>query len=282
MSDEKNKFSVDNFLRKVQEGDNTLLIVGIIALVIPMVALYFLAGGKSTKTMTHQKLRTLNQRKNVFKFSNKKEDKAKSSSSQGSSLPRSGSGASSGGGSWASNKTPEQKLADEIEEASRLVEKNMQEVIVPPSLEGSARDYYLAEHNYNLNKGNSALELKKYDEAEKYLFEALKEAEGNPVLTVFALGSICALYERTGDRQKMEEAYKQYVDAVTNLPPECGGFDLKTTVRDAYKALESVGKYANDGEIADAMAKTSAVKSGDIPPNFNIRNVYKDFPIKYE
>ncbi len=286
MSEEENKFTVDNFLKKIQEGDNTILIVGIIALIIPLVALFFLTGGrKSSKAMTHQKLRAMTQRKNVFKFA-KKENSSKSnfSSSLGSynSNSSTSGGSTSSGDTWASNKTPEQKLADELEEASRLVEKNMQEVIVPPSLEGNARDYYLAEHNYNLSKGNNALELKKYDEAEKYLYEALKEGEGNPFLTVFALGSICALYERTGNKQKMEEAYKQYIEAVSQLPPEFGGFDLKRSVRDAYKALESVGKYASDDEISNAISNNPAFQSGKLPSDINIREVYKDFPIKYE
>ena len=44
MSDENEKFSVESFLKKVQEGDKTLLIIGAIVMIIPMVALFFLTG----------------------------------------------------------------------------------------------------------------------------------------------------------------------------------------------------------------------------------------------
>ena len=281
MSDEKEKLTIDNFLKKVQKGDNTLLIIGAIIMIVPIVALSFLAGGKTNKKPYQQELKRMTKRKNVFSFS-KKDDSSSNKPVTSSSLPRSSSSSSSSGGWFSSTKTPKERVADELEEASRIIERKSQEVVAPSSLHGHAREYFLAEHNYNLSMGNGALESKKYEEAERYLYKALEEAEGNPFLTVFALGSICALYERTGDKKKMEEAYKQYIDAVSKIPPEYGGMDLKSTVRTAYKTLESVGKYASESELSTALSKNPMVNSGKVPSNVNVREVYKDFPVKYE
>ena len=52
MSDEKEKLTIDNFLKKVQKGDNTLLIIGAIIIIVPILALSFLAGGKTDKKNT--------------------------------------------------------------------------------------------------------------------------------------------------------------------------------------------------------------------------------------
>ena len=272
MSDENEKFSVESFLKKVQEGDKTLLIVGAIVMIIPMVALFFLTGGKTDKKMTQQKLRTMVQRRNVFNFGTK-EDGTKSAPKSG--LPSKSS-------NWFGSRTPAQKIADEIHRAEQVIEQKASVIEVPPELTGDHKKQYLAEHNYHLCCANGAIELKNYAEAEELLKKALDEAKDNAFLEVYALGSLCALYERTGDAVKMEAAYKQYIEAVSKIPPEFGGGDLKRVVRDAYQALATVGNYATPEEITDALEKEPLVQKGVVPSNINIREVYKSFPIKYE
>ena len=262
----------ESFLKKVQEGDSTLLIVGAIIMIIPLVALLLLTSGKADKKAAQQKLKSLTQRKNVFNFGTKTEDGKKTA-------PKSGMPSKTS--NWFGG-TPEQRAQNELQAAAKVIEKRAKEVHVPLHLTGDARKQYIAENNYNLCMANGALEAGRYDEAESYLKEALDEANDNDFLRVYALGSLCALYERTGDKKKMEQAYKMYFDAVSKLPPGMGGMDLKSIVRDAYQGLLVLGKHASESDLSEALSKEPIVKSGKLPPNVNIREVYKDFPIKYE
>ncbi len=268
----ENNFSKESFLKKIQEGDSTLLIVGAIIMIVPLIALLTLTSAKTDKKAAQQKLKTLTQRKNVFNFGTKTEDGKKSG-------PKSGMPSSSS--NWFGG-TPEQKIQNELQAVTRVMEKRAQEIHVPLHLTGDARKQYIAENNYNLCMANGALEEGRYDEAEEFIKKALDEANDNDFLKVYALGSLCALYERTGDKKKMEQAYKMYFDAVSKLPPGYGGMDLKSIVRDAYQGLLVLGKHASESDLQDALAKEPLVKSGKVPPNINIREVYKDFTIKYE
>lgn len=271
MSEEKKKFTVDDFLKKVQEGDNTLLIVGALVMIIPLLALFFLVGGKSDKKMTQQKLKTMVQRKNVFNFT---KDDIKKSTSQGTSKKSS---------SWSfTPRTQAQQIADEIHDVERIIEKKAAEIEVPSYLEGDARKQYLAEKNYNLCMANGAIEARRYEEAEEYIKKALDEAGDNNFLTVYALGSLCALYERMGDSKKIEEAYKLYAEAVGKLPPEYGGMDLKRVFRDTYQSLLVLGKHSNDSDISESLRKEPLNGLGALPSDINIKKVYKSFPVKYE
>ena len=268
----ENNFSKESFLKKVQEGDSTILIIGAVIMIIPLIALLMMTSGKTDKKAAQQKLKSLTQRKNVFNFGTKSEDGKKSGPK--SAMPSSSS-------NWFGG-TPEQRVQNELQAVTRVMEKRAQEIHVPLNLTGDARKQYIAENNYNLCMANGALEAGRYDEAEEFIKKALDEANDNDFLTVYALGSLCALYERTGDKKKMEQAYKMYFDAVSKLPPEYGGMDLKTAVRDVYQGLLVIGKHASESDLSNALAKEPLVKSGKMPSNVNIREVYKDFPIKYE
>lgn len=268
----EDKFSKESFLKKVQEGDSTLLIVGAIIMIVPLIALLMLTSGKTDKKNVQQKLKTLTQRKNVFNFGTKSEDGKKTG-------PKSGTPSSSS--NWFGG-TPEQRVQNELQAVTKVMEKRAQEVHVPLHLTGDARKQYIAENNYNLCMANGALEEGRYDEAEEFIKKALDEAKDNEFLKLYALGSLCALYERTGDKQKLEQAYKLYIDSVSKIPPEYGGQDLKTSVRDLYQGLLVIGKHASESDLSNALAKEPLVRSGKVPANINIRDVYKDFPIKYE
>lgn len=268
----ENNFSKEGFLKKVQEGDSTLLIVGAILMIVPLIALLVLTSAKPDKKAAQQRLKTLTQRKNVFNFGTKSENGKKTG-------PKSGMPSSTS--NWFGG-SPEQRAQNELQAAAKVIEKRAKEVHVPLNLTGDARKQYIAENNYNLCMANGALEAGRYDEAEDFLKEALEEAKDNDFLRVYALGSLCALYERTGDKAKMEQAYKMYFDAVSKLPPEYGGQDLKTTVRDVYQGLLVLGKHASESDLSEALSKEPLYRSGKLPSNINIREVYKDFPIKYE
>ena len=274
MSDEKNSFSKEEILKKIQEGDNTLLVIGFIALIIPVIALFFLTGTSDKKT-TQQRLRNMVQRKNVFNFGTKKDKNGTMSA------PRSGSESSS---SWFDTRTPEQKIRDELHEAEQLLEKTMANYVPETNLEGSAKDMYIAENNYFLCTANGAIEEGNFDKAIEYLNKALEEAEykKNVFLKAYVLGAFCNLYEKMGDSKNCEEAYKLFIEAVAKLPPEYGGGDLRTSARNAYQSLQALGRSADQGKISSFISSDINLGNINLPSNTNMMNVFKDFPIKYE
>ena len=217
------------------------------------------------------------QRKNVYSYLRKENNKSTNSATKKTS-------SSSSSSNWSfTPRTLEQKIADELREAALTVERQCSQVRVPPGLTGDARNIYIAEHNYNLSMGNGSLDLGNYREAENYFQKALDEADDNPFLKLYALGGLCAVYEKTGDIARLQEAYSRYFDAIKNdIPPEFGGgIDLKGSISNAYKSLVSVGKYALESELSKAISETKRFKSG-IPSEINIRDAYKSFPFKYE
>ena len=124
--------------------------------------------------------------------------------------------------------------------------------------------------------------MKKYEQEMIKIKKAIDEAEDNEILKAYALGALCALYERQGDEKKIEQAYKLYAEAVSKMPPECGGMDLKRIFRDTYQGLLVLGKHSNSNEVSEALSKESILQSGLLPSNMNIKEVYKSFPVKYE
>ena len=274
MSDDNKNFSIEDIMKKIENGDNSLLVIAGMLLIIPVITLLILTSNpKGTKRMSQEKMKSLVHRKNVFNFGTKTEEGKRKA-------PKSSS--SSSLSNWFQASTPEERAKEELRSADKIMEKKAAEIHVPSHLEGDARKQYMAENNYNLCMANGALESCKYKEAEEYLAKALDEAKDNNFLLLYALGTLCALYERTGDRAKLEQAYKMYIEAVSKIPPEYGGMDLKKSVRDAYQGLLVLGRHASESEISDAMAKEPLVKSGQLPTGINIREVYKNFPIKYE
>ena len=97
----ENDFSKENFLKKIQEGDSTLLIVGAILMVIPLIVLLLLTSGKSDNKGANQRLKNLTQRKNVFNFATK--DDKEGPKAAPSTLSRSSN--------WFGAKTEEQQIS---------------------------------------------------------------------------------------------------------------------------------------------------------------------------
>lgn len=272
MEEQENK--LDQFVKRLEKADYSLLVIGFVLLIIPVVALYFLAGGsEGGKKMSQQRMRNMVQRKNVFNFGSKSEKGG------APSAPRSGSSGSSG---WfTSAKTEEQTIQDELSQAMNDVERSLMEVQVPPDLYGDARDMYVAEHNYYLCMANGAMEDGDADKALEYIQKALDDARDNVFLTAYALASLCSLYEQLGDKKALEDAYKKFAEAVGKLPKEFGGGDLKSIMRNQYQNLQAL-KDADASKISEALSADKLIKSGAISGSPNIKNVYADFPIKYK
>ena len=273
MSNDNIEFSVENFMKKVQEGDTTLLVIGALLMIVPLCALFFLVGGKAEKKATQYKLKATTQRKNVFNFASKQNGKNVG--------PKSDSTKRSIGGYFSGTRTVEQKVSDELNSLMKTVENSMKEVRAPSNLSGDAKRMYEAEHNFYLCMGNGAIEEGNYSEAEKLLYQAIDDARGNPFLIAYAYGSLCHLYETTGDRAKLEEAYRNYFKAVKNVPEEFGGGDLEGIARNAFMMLKSLNQ-ADMSKVADSISNNELVKHGDIPSNIDIKNAFKSFPVQFE
>jgi tetratricopeptide (TPR) repeat protein len=267
----ENDFSKENFLKKIQEGDSTLLIVGAILMVIPLIVLLLLTSGKSDNKGANQRLKNLTQRKNVFNFATK--DDKEGPKAAPSTLSRSSN--------WFGAKTEEQQISDELHEAMKVVEQSLKEVKAPSFLQGDAKKQYEAEHNFFLCQANGALEERRYADAEKFVEQAIEDARGNVFLIAYAYGTLCAIYEETGDKKKLEEAYKKYFAAVKNIPEEYGGGDLESHARNAYMALKSLNQI-DMSKAAEEIANNPLVRAGVVPSNVNIKDVYKDLPVKFE
>ena len=270
MSDENNISKKETFLKKLQEGDSTLLIIGVIVMVIPILALFWVLSG-SEKKPPQQRMKNMMQRKNVFNFASKDEKEG----------PKAVQSASNKSSNWFGAKTEEQQIADELHEAMKVVEQSLKEVKAPSFLQGDAKMQYEAEHNFYLCQANGALEERRYSDAEKFVEQAIEDARGNVFLIAYAYGTLCAIYEETGDRKKLEEAYRKYFAAVKNIPEEYGGGDLESHARNAFMALKSLNQI-DMSKAADEIANNPLVQAGVVPSNVNIKDVYKDLPVQFE
>ena len=272
MSNENKGFSKEEILKKIQEGDMTLLIAAAIVMVIPVVILIFLTSSGPDKGKTQERLRTLTQRKNVFNFGIKTEDGKKSG-------PKSGMPSSSS--NWFGG-TPEQRVQSELESAYKTVEKSLSDVEAPFYYEGDAKLQYEAEHNLNLCMARGAIEKGDFKEAEDYLFKALEQNDGNHFLEAYIYSAFCFIYEKQGNSKKLEEFAKLYIESVGKIPEEYGGGNLKANVRDAYQCLLTLSKYSDKSKLSSGISSHLEGCSGDVPAYANIEKAYSNFPVKYD
>lgn len=278
MSENKSKFSINELVKKIENGDMSLLVIAGLVMVVPIIAILILTGGpKGGKKISQEKMKSMVHRKNVFNFGTAD----KNGKSSIPSAMRAGASSSGGSSGWFSERTPEQVVNDEIETAMKAVERSMANVEAPSNLAGDEKLMYEAEHNYYLCEANGAIENRDFAKAEQCIKQALEDAKGNDFLTAYAYASLCALYEASGDQKKLEEAYKRYIEAVCKLPEELGGGNMKSIVRDAYQSMQALAKQADQGKIAEALSSNPIARDSNVG-NVDFTKVYQNFPIKYK
>ncbi len=277
MSENKSKFNIEELVKKIESGDMSLLVVAGFVMIVPVIAILILTNGpKGGKRISQEKMKSMVHRKNVFNFGTADKNGK-------SSIPSGGmrSGSSSGSSGWFSERSPEQVVNDEIEQAMKAVERSMANVEAPMNLTGDEKAMYEAEHNFYLCEANGAIESRDFAKAEQCIKQALEQGKDNDYLTAYAYASLCALYEASGDKKKLEEAYKMYIEAVSKLPEELGGGNMKAIVRDAYQSMQALAKQADQGKIAEALSNNPIAMNSN-SGNVDFKQVYQNFPIKYK
>ncbi len=261
-------------LKKIDMSDIRVLASGVVLLIIPILVLFFFAGG-SGKKISQEKMKTMVARKNVFNFGTAQPG----SSGASSSAP----GRKTGSG-WFSS-SPEKQMESELEEAFKLVKRSQRTERFPPGTNEDQKQAYRAEHNLMLVEGRGELERGNFALAETLFLKAFEEASGNTFQQVYAIGALCELYELTRDQKKLEAAFKQFMELVGKLPPDCGGGDLAASVRNAYMSLKQLQDSADPVKVAQGLSEVEAIKQGAIPSGKVSQGLGKSlfsFPAKFE
>lgn len=278
MSENKSKFNIEELVKKIESGDLSLLVVAGFVMIVPVIAILILTNGpKGGKRISQEKMRSMVHRKNVFNFGTADKNGK-------SSIPSGGmrSGSSSGSSGWFSSaRSPEQIVNDQLEAAMKKLERDTK-VIAPSYLEGDNKLFYEAEKNYYLCMANGLFEEGRYNEAEEYLKNALAYNSDNPFLVVNVYALLADVYEKLGDDKKREEAAKKFIDAYDKLPGDFVERHMKADVRNAYKAMESMSKYADPSKISESYSKTGSNENGVYPDKALLENITKSFPIKFD
>lgn len=252
---EPNKIiDIKELLEKVKNGDKKLLIISAILMFIPLIALIIIIGGSSDKYETQQRLRSTGSRKSSFNIVSKTD-------SIRSPAQKISTGKSSS--SWFSSTTPEQQTRYELEQAQDTITRSLQNIEAPYDLGEVQKMMYLAEHNYNLSLAHGAIEISNYDYAEECLMKALNEARDNYFLIAYVYGDLCNIYEAKGDSVKLEEAMKKYAEAVGNIPPEYGGGDLMSIMKNTSQSLNWLSDSADKSKVLEIINKQIAESDGE-------------------
>ncbi len=260
-------------LKKIDMSDIRVLATGVVLLIVPVLVLIFFAG-TSGKKISQEKMKTMVARKNVFNFGG-------APGSSGGAASSAGKKTTSG---WFSS-SPEKQVESELEEAFKLVKRSQRTERFPPGTNEDQKQAYRAEHNPMLVEGRGEMERGNFAMAETLLLKSFEEAGGNTFQQVYAIGALCELYELTRDTKKLEAVFKQFMELVGKLPPDCGGGDLAASVRNAYLALKQLQDSADPAKVAQGLSEIEAIKQGAIPSGKVSQGLSKSlfsFPAKFE
>ncbi len=263
---------IKKLLKKIDAGDIKVLAIGVVLLIIPVLVLLFFSAGDN-KRISQEKMKTMAVRKNIFNFGKTQ-----------SGAPVRATGGKIGSG-WLSSESPEKKVEAEIEEAMKLIKRSRRTERFPPGTNELQKQAYRAEHFPALVEGRGELERGNFALAETLLNSAFEDARDNIFQQVYAIGALCELYELTGDKKKLEAAFKKYMELVGKLPPEYGGGDLAASVRNAYMALKQLKESADPGKVADGLSEIEAVKMGVISKDKVMQGLaagLESFPVKFD
>jgi hypothetical protein len=273
MIDEK---KLKKLIEKLDFGDWRMLGIGILLLFLPLAFIGIIAntrGGGIETDMDPSRLDQMVKRKNVFNFGKKQTDKATQRNK------------ASSGSSWVSQKTPDQLVQDELQAAMGLVERSRVEYDFPRDFTETQKQAYMAEHNPSLCNARGALERRDYSEAERLIKQALDESLTNPFLRVYALGELCALYEKTHNLKGLEAAFKLYMEAVGQIPEGYGGGDLSRLVKDTYMSMKYLKETIDQGQASqhlskDELAKELGFSASDL--SVGLQHTLDTFPVKFD
>ncbi len=262
-------------IKKIDLSDLKVLAAGVILLIIPIIVLMVMSGSNKGRKMSTERMKTMVNRKRIFNFQQPAQKGGKAVS---------GSAGKKGGTGWFAD-TPEKKVQIELEEAFRMVQRSRRSERFPPGTTQNQKQAYRAETNPLICNGNGAMEQGDLHAAEKFFDQAFDEAGDNIFQKVHALGGLCEVYTRMGDKQKAEQAFELFMDAVAKLPPEMGGGNLREAVRNAYMALKSLKDSADPGKVAQQLDKEKLMPKSGLSQSEVSRGLAKTlvaFPAKFD
>ena len=266
---------LSDYIKKVDFSDIRVLIAGLVLLLVPVFFILYLSSGSEKGELSRQKIKSMARRKNIFNYSKKKLAKKKSL----------GKKSGDKGSSWFSSESPEKKAQRELEQAFKTVQRSRRSVSFPPGTTNTQRQAYNAEMNPFICRGNGALENGKLSEAEQMFERALDESRDNIFQKVYALGGLMAVYKAKKDQKSYEKAFEQYMLWVGKLPPDYGGGDLKSAVKNAYLALKHLQESADPAKVSQAIAKMKKPGEKILPQSEmkkGLSNVLERFPAKFD
>lgn len=249
-----------DFFKKVDMSDIKVLAVGMILLVIPVFFLFLMTQSTSKKQVSHERMKTMVDRKNLFNY-NTASQKAGESSLRPKSSQKS---------SWLTvTDSPERVIQQELEQAMSAVSRSKPAEYFPPGTSELQKKAYRGEHNPLVIEGNAYLDAGNFAMAEKVFLEAFDDGVDNIFQQVHAMGALMEIYDKLGDDEKHKAAFEKFMELLAKLPPEYGGGNLRQSVSATYSMLKNVMTHADAGKVAQHASKDSLVREG----HYSVRHI---------
>lgn len=257
---------IKDYLQQVDAGDYKILGIGLVLLLIPVFFLYMMISGNEKQTMGHDRMRTLKNRKAVFKLP------------PTAATPGASTRVKFDPDTTSTGVLIETEFNDAI---SRIIDNPPPR---PPNYGLSVEQRQIQEVmiNPNLAAGNSHLDMGDYKAAEAEFLEALENAGNNPFMKAEAMGALVALYERQNDHEKLLKAFDQYMAYMAALPPGFGG-DMRpfmTNMSDSMLLMRArvtpsqINQHAQELPSSDEVSLQSALSRPD--------ELLKMIPIRFD
>lgn len=242
-----------DYLKKVDMSDIKVLGVGMVLLVIPVFFLFLLTQSTGGKKVSHERMKTMVDRKNLFNYNT-------ASQKTGDSPARPKAAKKSG---WLTGtESPERVIQQELEQAMSLVRRSKPAESFPPGMTEMQKEAYRGEHNPLVIEGNAYLDAGNFVMAEKVFLEAFDDGSSNTFQQVYAMGGLMEVYEKMGDQAKYQAAFEKFMELLAKLPPEYGGGNLRQSVSATHAMLKNVMSHADAGKVAQHALKDPVVREG--------------------
>ena len=272
------KITLSSVFKRLDPGDYKFILLVTLFFVIPVVISVLILVFKDPPDIAASKIyRPSASRKSSLNFG-EAQKKNKEKVSKRSNLP-----------SIRSYVTPSSPVMQEIAEFKKHMEKHSRNYVPPIPLGASTeqKEMLIAEHNYDLSIGNNFYELGNYEEAERAYAAALRTAEqsDNTFLKVMAMGSLIAVYEAQGNKEKTSEAYKKYAEYAAALPPGSQGRMIGKYMKASAAMLKELS--ANYNTYLPGLQKTLDKDLSSSPEKKQVmleslKNAPSIFPVQFD
>jgi hypothetical protein len=232
---------IKEFFNEVDLSDARLMMVGLILLLLPLIYLYWLSSGPQTSKRTRSYSTNVS-RQSAFNLTPSKKPLLTSPGTRKSSFsvsPRS------------------DKIDAELDKAWAKIQALPRARRIPSDVPPETRMMIEAEDNEILSEGNQMLDSGNFAEAEKVFITAVKNAQGNQFVELYAWGGLMEAYQMTGNIVKFREAFSNYVRMAQQL-------------RHVYGPLAD--NIARAQQMFEQLAKADPIKVREYLVKYNLSN----------